>query len=89
MDERQRKSQSIADAADRILSSIEKRTLKFAGSDELNTYFASDPLVLKVGDLSNQLRDLDSAVKADDIEARFDHIETAGADLGRPDRPGT
>ncbi|MEL7044719.1 MAG: DNA repair ATPase, partial [Pseudomonadota bacterium] len=75
MDERQRKSQSIADAADRILASIEKRALKFAESDELNTYFASDPLVLKIGDLGDQLRDLDSTVKADDIDARFKGVQ--------------
>ncbi|MEM8490586.1 MAG: DNA repair ATPase [Pseudomonadota bacterium] len=71
LDERQRKSQSIADAAERTLVNIEKRSLTLADQDALNTYFASDPLVLKVGDFCEQLRDLGSAVKADDIEARF------------------
>jgi hypothetical protein len=70
-DERQRKAQNITDAANRILSSIEKRSLKFSEADELNTYFASDALVMKVRELVEQLRDLDSAVKADDIDARF------------------
>lgn len=75
VDERQRKAQSVSDAAERILSSIEKRSLKFIESDELNTYFAADALVLKVGDLCHQLRQLDSAVKADDTEARFKGIK--------------
>lgn len=75
MDERQRKAQSVTDAAGRILSSIEKRSLKFSEADELNTYFASDTLVTKVRELVEQLRELDSAVKADDIESRFKAIK--------------
>jgi len=75
MDERQRKAQSVTDAAGRILSSIEKRSLKFTEPDELNTYFASDALVMKTRELVEQLRALDSAVKADDIESRFKAIK--------------
>ena len=75
LDERQRKAQSVADAADRILSSIEKRSLKFTEADDLNTYFASDALVMKIRELVEQLRELDSAVKADDIDARFKAIK--------------
>ncbi len=71
LDERQRKAQALADAADRVLKSIEKRSLKFTEADELNTYFASDALVQKTRELIQDLRDLDSAVKADDIESRF------------------
>ncbi len=75
LDEQQRKAQSIADAAARILSSIEKRSLKFTKADELNTYFASDSLVMKIREQAKQLRDLNSAVKADDIESRFKAIK--------------
>ncbi len=75
LDEQQRKAQSISDAATRILSSIEKRSLKFTKADELNTYFASDSLVTKIREQAQQLRDLDSAVKADDIESRFKAIK--------------
>lgn len=75
LDERQRKAQSVADAADRILANIERRSMKFTEADELNTYFASDPLVLKVRELVERLRELDSAVKADDIESRFKSIQ--------------
>ncbi|ROS01799.1 ATPase family protein associated with various cellular activities (AAA) [Sinobacterium caligoides] len=75
MDERQRKAQSITDAASRILSSIEKRSLKFTEADELNTYFASDTLVMKSRELAEQLRELGNAVKADDVESRFKSIK--------------
>ncbi|MCE3254395.1 MAG: repair protein, partial [Cellvibrio sp.] len=74
LDERQKKAQSITDAAARILASIEKRSLAITKAEELNTYFASDALVLKIGDLLVQLKALDSAVKADDIDARFKAI---------------
>ncbi len=75
LDERQRKAQAVTDAADRILKSIEKRSLKFTDADELNTYFAADSLVGKSRELVERLRELDSAVKADDIEARFKAIK--------------
>ena len=75
LDERQRKAQAVADAADRILASIEKRSLKFSEPDDLNTYMASDALVLKTRELAEQLRNLDAAVKADDVDARFKAIK--------------
>ncbi|UZE96197.1 DNA repair ATPase [Alkalimarinus alittae] len=75
LDERQRKAQSVTDAADRILASIERRSLKFTEADELNTYFASDALVLKTREMVERLRALDSAVKADDVESRFKSIK--------------
>jgi hypothetical protein len=75
LDERQRKAQSMMDAAERMLSSIEKRSLKFTEADDLNTYFATDALVMKVRDMVENLRELDAAVKADDIDARAKAIK--------------
>ncbi|MCG8668700.1 MAG: DNA repair ATPase, partial [Pseudomonadales bacterium] len=71
IDARQRKSQTLFDAAGRILTSIKRRVQKISDDDELNTFFASDTLVEKIRDLTAQLRELDDAVKADELEAQF------------------
>lgn len=71
LDERQRKTQSLADAAARILEGLSRRTARLAGMDELNAFFAGDPLILKLRDLAERLRALKDSVKADDVEARL------------------
>ncbi|NOQ12951.1 MAG: AAA family ATPase [Methyloprofundus sp.] len=75
LDTRQRKAQSLSDAAQRMLANIERRCQRFSKADELNTYFAADALVLKVRELVEKLRDLDNAVKADDIASRYKAIQ--------------
>ncbi|OMH33744.1 DNA repair ATPase [Motiliproteus sp. MSK22-1] len=79
LDEQQRKAQSVSEAGARIIASIERRSLKFTEADELNTYFASDAMVLKVRDLVERLRQLDGAVQADDLESRFKMIKDQAA----------
>ena len=74
-DNRQRKAQSLSDAAQRMLVNIERRCNRFTEADQLNTYFASDALVLKVQELIDKLRALDNAVKADDIASKFKFIQ--------------
>ncbi|MFC0679762.1 DNA repair ATPase [Lysobacter korlensis] len=71
LDDRQRKAQSVLDAANRILSGLGKRTEKFGNADDLNAFFAGDPLILKVRELADRLRALKDSVKADDVEARL------------------
>lgn len=68
---RQRKAENVQSAANRVLKSIERRSLKFTDNDQLNTYYSSDPIVHKVADLVVQLRELDDNVKADDVEAKL------------------
>ncbi|MEL7311902.1 MAG: DNA repair ATPase [Pseudomonadota bacterium] len=71
LDQRQARAQTIADAVARMLGNVERRTKRFQSQDELNTYLASDPLLVKIRDLIAELRALDSAVKADDAEAQL------------------
>jgi len=71
LDDRQRKAQAVMDAATCILDGLGRRTARFAGSDELNAFFASDPLILKLRELAERLRTLKDSVKADDVEARL------------------
>ncbi|MCB1583639.1 MAG: DNA repair ATPase, partial [Xanthomonadales bacterium] len=75
IDQRQRKAESVQSAASRVLQSIERRSLKFTDTDELNTYFSSDPMVHKVAELAIQLRELDDNVKADDVEAKLKAVK--------------
>ena len=69
--ERQRRAQNLLNAADRILTSLNRRTQKLTDIDALNTLYASDPLIIKIRDIAEQLRELDDSVKADDIESRL------------------
>jgi hypothetical protein len=71
LDERQRKTRSLADAASRILDGLGRRTARLSGMDELNAFFAGDALILKLRDLAERLRALKDTVKADDIDARL------------------
>ncbi|MNF34010.1 ATPase involved in DNA repair [compost metagenome] len=71
LDERQRKAQGLQDAARRILDSLGRRTARLATMEELNAFFAADPLILKLRDLAERLRELKDSVKADDLEARL------------------
>lgn len=71
LDERQRKAQSVFDAAARILDGLARRTERFTTLDELNAFFAGDPLILKLRELAGRLREYRDSVKADDIEARL------------------
>ncbi len=71
IDNRQRKAQTLFDAATRILQSIDRRAQRINEQDELNSFFASDGLVRKIQQMTEQLRDLDDSVKADDLESQL------------------
>ncbi|TBU71867.1 DNA repair ATPase [Phytopseudomonas daroniae] len=71
LDERQRKAQALLDAARRILDSLGRRTARFDQAEELNAFFAADPLILKLRELAERLRELKDSVKADDVEAHL------------------
>ncbi|MCA9658804.1 MAG: DNA repair ATPase, partial [Myxococcales bacterium] len=67
LDERQARVQNLIAAADRIMAGIHRRAQGFKGADELNAYFAADPMVLKVRELVDRIADLGGSVKADEI----------------------
>ena len=71
LDDRQRKAQSVQDAARRILDTLPRRTARLGKPEEINAFFAADPLVLKLNELIARLRDLHDSVRADDIDARL------------------
>ncbi|MCA9522370.1 MAG: DNA repair ATPase, partial [Myxococcales bacterium] len=71
LEERQRRANTLATAADRILGGIARRALAFRDVTDLHAYFAADAMVLKVRDVVEKLRQLGESVRADDVEARL------------------
>ncbi|AUX44998.1 DNA repair ATPase [Sorangium cellulosum] len=71
LDERQRRVANLVAAADRIVQGVGRRARSFASVDDLNAYFASDPMVAKLRDLAADLHALGDAVKGDEVEARL------------------
>lgn len=71
LDDRQRRSQSLLTAANRLLENLQRRTSRLQSQDELNAFFASDPLSLKTREIIEKLREINDNVKADDIDARL------------------
>jgi hypothetical protein len=68
---RQKRAQSLASAAERVLAGISRRAQTASTADELNGYFASDPMVHKVSELSEQLRTLGDSVRADELDSKL------------------
>ncbi len=71
LDERHRRAQNLMTAADRILSGVARRAATFKTPDELNAYFASDAMVLKLADVEAQLKSLGDTVRADEVASRI------------------
>lgn len=80
LDERSRRADRLAESADRILGSVSRRVAGLATVDEVNTYFASDPMVAKLRSLATDLRELGDPVRAEEIEGR---IKASRQEAGR------
>lgn len=71
---RSRRCESLASAADRILQGISSRSVRLSDADALHSYFASDPMVEKVRQISEQLVELGDTVRMDDVLSRLKSI---------------
>jgi hypothetical protein len=71
VDERQRRAQSLITAAERIVAGMVRRARSFGTLDELNAYFAADPMVAKLRQISVQLGELGDTVKADEVDGKL------------------
>jgi hypothetical protein len=80
LDEAARRSEQLAASADRILEAVARRTTSLSSLDEVNTYFATDPMVERLRRVVTELRDLDDTVRAEEIEGR---IQAARQEAGR------
>jgi len=80
VDERARRADRLVDSAERILTSVNRRVATLGSLDEINTYFASDPMVAKVRSVADDLRGLDDSVRAEELAGR---IKAARQEAGR------
>ncbi|WP_123745104.1 DNA repair ATPase [Saccharothrix texasensis] len=70
LDDRARRADRLASSADRILAGVTGRVASLASLDEVNTYFATDPMVVKVRSVAEQLRSLGDEVRAEELDGR-------------------
>ncbi|MGH1518475.1 DNA repair ATPase [Chryseobacterium sp. JK1] len=65
---RNKRTQTLFDAAQRILKSVQTKAESFGSENEINGYFASDLMVEKVRDFSRQLAELEDSAKSEEIQ---------------------
>ncbi|MEU7865262.1 DNA repair ATPase [Dactylosporangium sp. NPDC049140] len=80
LDERSRRADRLVESAERILGSIERRVAAMTSPDDVNTYFAADPMVAKLRGVAAELRELGDQVRAEELEGR---VKTARLEAGR------
>ena len=80
LDERARRADRLATSAGRTLDSVRRRVAGLATLDEINTYFATDPMVAKLRSVTADLRTLGDAVRAEELDGR---IKAARQEAGR------
>jgi hypothetical protein len=71
---RSRRAEALASAADRVLTGITNRALKIDDPDALRSFLAADPMVEKVRQITDQLKDLGDTVRMNDLLGRLKAI---------------
>ncbi|MDT0267912.1 DNA repair ATPase [Streptomyces sp. DSM 44915] len=71
LDERARHAERLAASAERVLDTVGRRAGAQGSQDEINAYFAADPLVARVRATADELRALGEDVRADEIDGRL------------------
>ncbi|MGW4056265.1 DNA repair ATPase [Streptomyces sp. NPDC004779] len=79
-DARVRRAERLAGSAGRVLEAIGRRSSALTGLDEIHTYFASDPMVVKIRRTAKELRALGDQTRAEELESR---LATARQEAGR------
>ncbi|MGW7559807.1 DNA repair ATPase [Streptomyces sp. NPDC054757] len=70
-DERARRAERLGASASRVLETLARRAASLGSADAISTFFASDPLVAKVGRTADELRGLGDRVGADELAGRL------------------
>jgi GNAT superfamily N-acetyltransferase len=80
LDERARHAQRLAASADRLLATVTRRAATLTDQDQVNAYFAADPLVGRIRATAAELRALHETVPADELDGR---LSAARQEAGR------
>ena len=80
LDDRARRADRLADSAQRTLASVQRRVAGLGTLDEVNTYFATDPMVGKLRSVAGELRTLGDTVRAEELDGR---VKAARQEAGR------
>ncbi|GIF06710.1 DNA repair ATPase [Actinoplanes siamensis] len=80
LDERARRADRLAGSARRILDAVRRRITTLGDPDEVNTYFATDPMVAKVRSVAGQLRAAGDPVRAEELDGQ---LKAARQEAGR------
>lgn len=67
-DARARRAERLADSATRVLRTVTRRAAALADTDEIVTYFTSDPMPAKVRRLVDDLHELGDQVRAEELD---------------------
>ncbi|MEG3629945.1 DNA repair ATPase [Streptomyces poriticola] len=70
-DARARRAERLADSADRVLTTLTRRAAALPDADAIAAYFSSDPMPAKVRRLAGELRGLDEAGRAEELDGRL------------------
>ncbi|MEO3805601.1 DNA repair ATPase [Nonomuraea sp. B1E8] len=79
LDELARRADRIFASAERVLASVTRRLGSLSSLDEVNTYFATDPMVAKVRSVADELRALGDAVRAEELDGRVKSAQQEAA----------
>lgn len=71
VEQRNRRAESLASAADRILKGIDSRVSAMDSTEAIAAYFAGDLMVAKVRNLIDELDELGDAVRVGDLQGRL------------------
>lgn len=71
VDDRQQRAERLVSAADRTLRRVAERAEALGSTDDVNGFFAADPMVARVRTLLDDLRELGEPVRADELQSRI------------------
>ncbi|WP_461030604.1 DUF7902 domain-containing protein, partial [Streptomyces sparsus] len=71
LDERARHAERLAESADRVLATVTRRSAALGTLDEVNAYFATDPLVARVRGTAEELKSLGDTVRSGELDGRL------------------